>query len=442
MALPPALITTESTAGRVLGAAHAPPLKSLNRKMTAHRSSLLPRLSVTTASSLRPARVKSTTAAAATTAPTTVATVASVSRSADAATTHPLLRQLLRVSVPPASVELAQTPEEVTLAEAVEALGGSDAVEALLSQLNGVAHSADANDDGAFANAIETCVQQALGVSEVSIDVIEELETAVTGEEGGESGTRASPPVSVTIPLTISDFHAATVTPLAARQRRSRVSNATAASAPRRNYSSCLLLRVQRCRGVLALRIVKVRFEGTGGTSHRTRRGVALGAEGQKKRRKVRETKQSQRRTAHRRRWQPASRKERASTTGVDGVASCGPPSPSDAEGVVGGTGVGEAEPFSSVSAETLPWSSPGALAGGTSRRASAASATHSQRKPKGKANLRRGSRRTAAVHHAATKSRTDAVVFDPCFPEDTTPFNAQHRPVTYNAAIAFQAPL
>ncbi|TPP52841.1 hypothetical protein CGC21_28580 [Leishmania donovani] len=329
--------------------------------MTAHRSSLLPRLSVTTASSLRPARVKSTTAAAATTAPTTVATVASVSRSADAATTHPLLRQLLRVSVPPASVELAQTPEEVTLAEAVEALGGSDAVEALLSQLNGVAHSADANDDGAFANAIETCVQQALGVSEVSIDVIEELETAVTGEEGGESGTRASPPVSVTIPLTISDFHAATVTPLAARQRRSRVSNATAASAPRRNYSSCLLLRVQRCRGVLALRIVKVRFEGTGGTSHRTRRG----SEHQRPESMA---------SHHAVRLRPATLK--------------------------------------------------------------------AQRKPKGKANLRRGSRRTAAVHHAATKSRTDAVVFDPCFPEDTTPFNAQHRPVTYNAAIAFQAPL
>lgn len=438
MVLLPALIATEAAAGRVLDAVHAPPLKSLNRKMAAHRSSLLPRLSVTTASSLRPARVKSTTAAAAATAPTTVTAAASASRSADAATAHPLLSQLLRVSVPAASVELAQPPEEVTLAEAVEALGGSDAVEALLSQLNGVAHSVDVNDDRAFANAIEACVRQTLGVSEVSIDVIEGLETAVTGEEGGESGTRASPPVNVTIPLTISDFHAATFTPLAARQRRHRVSNSAAASAPRRTYSSCLVLRVQRCRGVLALRTVNVRFSGT---SDRILCGVALGAEGHKKKCKVREIKQRQRRSARRRRRRPASCKERASTTGVDGVTSCGPPSPSDAEGVVAGTGVGEVEPFSSGSAEKSPWSSPITLAGGTNGRASAASTTHSQRKPKGKASLRRGSRKTAAVRHIVTESRTNAVVFNPCCPEDTTPFNAQHRPVTYNAAIAFQAP-
>ncbi|CBZ23821.1 hypothetical protein, unknown function [Leishmania mexicana MHOM/GT/2001/U1103] len=444
MTLPPALTTTEATAGRVLGAVYAPPLKALNRKMTAHRSSLLPCLSVATASSLRPARVKSITAAAAAaaTAPTMVTAVASVSRLADAATTHPLLSQLLRASVPAASVELPQQPEEVTVAEAVEALGGSDVVEELLSQLNGVAHSADANDDGAFANAIETCVQQTLGASEVSVDAIEGHEIAVTGEEGGESGTRASPLVNVTIPLTVSDFHAATFTSLAAHQRRSRLSNPTAASAPRRNYSSCLVLRVQRCRGVLALRIVNVRYEGTSGTSHSTLRGVASDTEDQKKKRRVREKNQRQRCTAPRQHRQPASRKERGSTTGVDVVASCAPPAPSDAEDIVAGTVVGEVESFSIGSADTRPWSSAVALVDGRSLRASAASPTHSQRTPKGAGSLRQGSRTTAAVHHAATKSRADAVLFDPCCPETTTPFNAQHRPVTYNATIAFQAPL
>ncbi|GET90500.1 hypothetical protein, unknown function [Leishmania tarentolae] len=441
----PFLITAETETRSELGAAPAPPLKSPTRIITGRHSSFLPRLSITTASSLRPARVKSTTAdaaAAAASTPTKGAAVVSVPQSAHAAITYPLLSGLLRTSLPAAPGEVTQSGEEVTLAGAVEALGGLAAVEALLSQLNDVAHSADVHNDDAFAVAIETCIQKTLGLRDVSIDTVEGHEPAVTGEEGGATGKQASPHVNVTIPLTISDYHSTNVTPLVAHQRPRRLGRSTAASAHRPNYSSALVLSVRRRRGVLTLRIVNVCFPGTRGTSSRTLRSGTVGSEEQKEKRRGRNKRQRQRRTAHREHQNPDSRRNRASSTGVSGITSCGPLSPNGTEGVVEGAGLGEVEPFSSGVTETPLWSSGLARLDSTNRGAGSASGMHNCRKPNGKARLSHSRRTTVASHRGSSKSNADTVLFNPCRPEDTTPFNAQRRPVTYSAAIVFQAPL
>ncbi|CAJ1031038.1 hypothetical protein Q4I32_005723 [Leishmania shawi] len=419
MAQLPALVSTEATRKRELGTAHTPPLKLLSGKSTAHRSSLLPQLSVTTASSLRPARVKSTMAAGVA-APTTVSAESPVCRSTDPAAPLPLLSQLLRISVPAASSTLVQTPEEVTVKEAMEALGELDAVEVLFVHLNHMAHSNYSSDDGAFADAI----------------AVVEGHAAAVMDEIGESDARAIPPAR-------ADCHAATTTPTVAHQRRSWADSPNAVLVSRRSYLPCLVLCVQCHRGVLALHIVNLRFEGASGKSHCTLRAATLDREGQQKKDSSGETQRRQRRTTVKpQRLQPSYRNERASTTAVGGVPSGLPPSPSNDEGVVEATGVGELASVSSDLVETVPSLFPVARADATGHRASVASPKHSQRPWKGKSGLRQRSSTMKAAHHSITRSSATAVSFDPFRPEETTPFNAQYRPITYNAAIVLQSPL
>ncbi|KAG5473583.1 hypothetical protein LSCM4_03653 [Leishmania orientalis] len=438
--LPP-LVTAEPATKRELDAGYAPTLKFLNGSRAERRSALLPQLSVTTASSLRPARVRPFAPAAAA-APPTLSPGSPLSPSADAATTHPLLSQLLRVPTPAASSELSQSLGEVSVAEAVEALGRTDAVEALLAQLNDVAHWAGASDDAAFADAVERCVQQTLGVSAVSVGAAEANAVALIDAEGGESHARATSRVNVVLPIPTSDCNAAAPTLFAVRQRRSPTDSSTTASDTRRSYRTCLLLRIQRRRGVLGLHVVNVRFEGGIRKSRQSLRGAALGSEGQQKKPGDVERLPWQGRTVQYQGLQPPSRRGRASTTEIGSVASCFLPAFNNAEVVVAGAGDGDASTVSCRPAKAPSWSSPVLCPDVTCRRGSAAPAKHSQRHLKSKSGLRQGNITRVAAYGAFIKRSASFVFFDPFRPEKTTPFNAQHRPVTYNAAIAFQAPL
>ncbi|KAG5474153.1 hypothetical protein CUR178_04265 [Leishmania enriettii] len=439
--LPP-LVTAKQAREGELVEGYAPSLKFLNGSITARRSALFPRLLVTTASSLRPARVKPFTPAAAAAVPSTLSPGSPLSPQADAATTHPLLSQMLSVPAPAASSELAQSLGEVSVEMVVEALGGTDAVETLLAQLNDVAHWASASDDAAFADAVDRCVQQILGVSAVSVGAAEANAVALIDVGGGESHARATSPLNVVLAIPTLDCDAAASTLFAERQGRSRTDVPTTASATRRSYRTCLLLRVQRRRGVLGLHVVNVRFEGDIRKSHQSLRGAALGSESRQKKTGDLERLPWQGCTLQNRSLQPPSRRGRASATETGGVASCFLPAFNHAEVVVAGAGVGDASTVSCRPVKAASWSSPVLCPDVTCRRESAAPAKHSQRHLKSKSGLCQGNSRRAAAYDAFIKRSASSVFFDPFRPEKTTPFNAQHRPVTYNAAIAFHAPL
>ncbi|KAG5473861.1 hypothetical protein LSCM1_04495 [Leishmania martiniquensis] len=442
MAQLPPVMTVESTAKTTLGAAPAPPLAFPNESTTARRSSLLPRLSVMTASSLRPALVRPPSS------PTagihgTASTESPRSPSAGAATTHPLLRQLLRVSAPAGSSEPAQSLREMAVAEAVGALGGSDAVEALLAQLNDVASQAGASNDAAFVDAVERCVQQTLAVSAVSIGAGEGGVVGLTDEEGRGSDRQAGAPVDVMVPFVALDVDAAAASALSAVHRcRSRVDRPATASASSGSYPTCLLLRIQRRRGVVALHIVNVCFESVTGESRQRRRGALLGSEGEQKRPAGVEKLLRQRRTVQSQYLPPSHRKGRAPTIDAEGNTSCFLPSFSGAEGAEADTVGGEASAISSASTNAVSRSSPFLRAGVTSRRSSVAPSKHRQGHLKSDAGLRHGNSARAAARDTVIRSTASSALFDPLRPEETTPFNAEHRPITYNAAVAFQVSL
>ncbi|KAK7200277.1 hypothetical protein NESM_000080100 [Novymonas esmeraldas] len=322
------------------------------------RASLLPRFSVTAASSLRPARVKAATGAE--------------------AAAHPLLDELLRTATPPEEVA-APRRVDVTVADAVTVLGGTDIVEVLLVRLHDAAHAADAADAAVFGDTVAASVQEVLGVPALLLCTDEALTAGeLSGEDDDERAARRRDWVSVAIPL-----------PTAAA--------AAAAATPARDDSSgrrpCLLLRVQRSRGVLALRIVNIRFDGEVGRWHRGHRLVVADHQHPSQRGPGKlKQQQGQRRTA-------------ALPTRVSKDAGGGPSPLSPPRDASVAVAADTHAPVPAASVGTAP-------ATDTTRRRERSS--------------RRRQRAAAAT----------AVPFDPLRPEQTTPFHSLNRPLTYNATI------
>ncbi|KAG5490347.1 hypothetical protein JKF63_00467 [Porcisia hertigi] len=403
------------------------------------RPSLLPQFAVMTASSLRPARVKSTTATAAAAESTTVSAESSLLPGTDATTPHPLLSELFSKPLPASYSALEQPSRAVTVADAVGMLGGWDAVERLLAQLNDAACSADASDGDAFTNALETCVQSALGVSIRSMRVVDRVATTVPEYEGAGSDTTDTLTAKVTIPLVLPDFKAAATAPSSERQRGGEVVTSTATSAEIHGYSPCLVLLVQRFRGVLALHIINIRFDDTRANSYGIfPKSPTLCKEDQQGEGNGGEQQSPKRHTERPQGLQLPCQNMQVSKAVAEAVSGSRP-SPQGTRGITSSTGVGKAASTSVASAEATS-SSPDASVDATSRQATFASAKDGQKHSKQKPRGNERSKTIAAAHRRATTRNPGAIPFDPLRPEETTPFNSQFRPITYNIAIPFQA--
>lgn len=425
----PALVTTEPVEDGALDMAASPRGRQVRLSGSTlpptRRSSTLPPLSVTTASSLRPARLRVATAhdtGASSSAP-------SISDVAEAGV-HPLLCQLLRDAAPLAlagaledssAAAVASPSSTSTVAEAVEALGGPDAVEALFVQLRDIAcavesgkgdvegegaGSAGHGGDAVFAAAVTARVRAAFNVTAVSLD-------AAATQEGAEDAAS----VQIAIPLDGAGSAAAR------SQHRRGDASATAPTAARsRHY---LVLNVARHRGVLALHIVDLRLPEE---------------------------------PAHR--WYHApptaslSRRLGQSAKSAGGEAPSTTPPPSRQSrsrsqrgaATAAATGAAVATAPAALASMQVDISPRALLTAAELNTATDSPQPAQSRRETGK--RRRGhARRTSATETVSLEQQLGrgrgeggaAVPFDPFRPEATTPFNEKRRPVTYNAAIAFQ---
>lgn len=313
---------------------------------------------------------------------------------------HPLLNALLcNTAGPSASSTHLTSPPVPSVHDAIDELGGADRFEALLQQLHDLPqhhpHQQLGKERAASSpvvrDAVQRCVEHALNLPPDAVQV---------------SCAEEDPLMyHVQIPL------------------RGPAEPKTSGAPPR----PCLYLRMHRQRGVLALHVIDLRFQGPQRRARlRTTREVAV--------------------------------VKRKRTRGLQSTRLPAPPSEPAAPLALpaGETPLrAQAGPSSSLSPNAgfdhTQFSSVICRPSEKSRDAAALvsveSAMPTRLSPQPVHGNAKAARRTKSTRqkqkpHASNflpqRGVKDALEFDPLHPEETTPFNAQHRPLTFNAAIAF----
>lgn len=330
-------------------------------------------------------------------------------------TPFPLLETLLQHhhtdtqanALPPSSA--TQQLVLPSLQEAIAEVGGEEQVEALLRRLGSLDAASSPTQLDEVGSAVLRCVEEVLQLPPGAVDVV---------------GVDVDPAImQVCIPL-----HTCAA-PTGGSGGGSGDGGGGAAARP------CLVLRLHRQRGVLALHVIDLRYQGP---QQRTERR-AFREPAVVKRRHAPHTRRSLSSTAVSR--GPSGLlasfavdvRTQATTKAPVGAAAHSSPRPSITHAqlsselrrpTVAGSGT-VASPPVSMAASFKPLlstasSKDAASTVGRTQRAREGRKTHSVPPPR---------------RHAAM---ADQVEFDPLHPEQTTPFNAQHRPLTFNAALAF----
>ncbi|KPI86283.1 hypothetical protein ABL78_4666 [Leptomonas seymouri] len=360
-------------------------------------------LPILTATSLRPARPSRATHSKLPPAKQTADGEASEEQ-------HPLLSKLLsespvvwaQRSVCPQPSE-AQTPLP-TLEDAVEEVGGADKVEALLQQLKDLPHRQEHEEEmEPFSNmqdAVQQCVLHVLNIPDGTVCV---------------SHPEDDPSVlHVQVPL-----------PEPTKPKKGKA----VAARP------FLVLRVHRQRGVLSLHVINLCYQGpdprAGSRATRRRReSPVLKRENNKQQKSV----QSSATAVKSHAMLPPLRKD----TSVPTVPASG-----DTERLpssVPDNALDHSQLLAALSRPSEAVGKPSATVASSLR--TAPSRPPSSTAPAGTGSSRRAknARRVSKLHNSTQRSHTrgGTAEFDPLRPEETTPFDAQHRPLTFNAAIVF----
>ncbi|KPA80601.1 hypothetical protein ABB37_04798 [Leptomonas pyrrhocoris] len=326
---------------------------------------------------------------------------------------HPLLHQLLSDATTfatrqaPLAKDLEAGPPWLlpTLDDAVDEVGGADKMESLLRQLRSLSpqHAQqwqleEAGSNTAFSSqirdAVRQCVRHALNLSDDAVHV-----RAVQDDPSL---------LQVQIPLPVS----------AAIKKEKAV--------PGR---PCLVLRMHRQRGVLSLHIIHLRFQAPD-------EGIAPRA------------------TRRRLPQSPLLKRKgsQSAATAADDHAlipplleAAMPCNNACAEKPASSlrlpdSGLGGFQLGAALCRPSGALDKPKAVLTDKLRVAPSRTPSASAARRTGVSRLAKGSRSSRKRHGSARRLQTesDAVEFDPLRPEETTPFNAQHRPLTFNAAIAF----
>jgi hypothetical protein len=403
MTLPPLRDTTVSDGVHRASYSCPPPLSQPRVSMapsTKYEELQLPAL---TATSLRPARPSRASHSVHLSAPSEGAENVSEQP-------HPLLQQVLTdflveaafaTSDTPLPPALDAAPSLPSVDEAINEVGGANKMAMLLQELHAAPHQQQLPDEKSSSldmpGVLQDCVQRTLSLPGDAVHV---------------SCPSSDPSV----------FHVRIPLPTTSRAEKKGVPL----------LRPCLLVRVHQRRGVLSLHVVNIRYEGPDQrvaarpVPRRPHKSVKLKSLARVPQQEATST-----------RVIAATAEASASTTPPGEKNGLAQP-PSSPPTLVGNgldyaqlrTALGQ--PFSaefSTKAQTAQLSTSGTPQ--TSRLSRGTAGTFKvAKRPRDTRGRRTPSRRSHA---------RDAVVeFDPLHPEETTPFNAEHRPLTFNAAIVF----
>lgn len=316
---------------------------------------------------------------------------------------HPLLHQLLSDSCAAAPLLLrrpfllptVEAPSSLSwLNDAIDEVGGANKVERLLHELQDFSQREKRVENDVTVPAVQVAVQRCV---ETTLELAQ-------GAVRVSSAADDSSMLDVQIPL-----------PVPTRPANGRKGV--------QMVDPCLLLRLHRQRGVLSLHVINVCYDGPNGDvePHATRR-----------RRRLHEPTAPQRNTEKQR----------------DGIHGGGPAAQ---------PALPEANPASALLSHSSSEMNYAQLCAALGRQPQVSSKAHTMDVSSGlqatascspptaleRRNGSRSSRNTRKTRGRrdfthTSHTRTQAAEFDPLHPEETTPFNAEHRPLTFNAAIVF----